>query len=433
MNTNLFGTTFNVINENLTEAVETARVAQKSGDFMGWKALQPRIANLRIALKAFMQLLETKACEPSSFLWEGEYRTEGEKVVAGDPGASIKAVIAALGTANYAAHSRIRASRSQALQDDGKAVFDTTALIGSRMDQRFDAVWANAMGDSGEDLEVDETAMTSEEAKHNAAVVYGYLLHLARFTNAKGGTYGGWLRGFTTNAGELVTPALPLPEWGARMFERTNDPQFAPYKAEPGTYELPDLFVDDAGAQRDAQGFTHYVKEQFFAWLHEPTPLSPEQQARSQSPWSYLETRHERIIARVGSAQLEKLLLALGAGEVWTAQQRAASLLLIVCSPRFAFERDAFLASPEWQKHLLHGEMAELSEMLVEAKERNAYSALRDEIAALKAGVQAMQGQVAEANKPAPGSVVELELDKNGDTRIVGIHGKSGIPTYAHR
>lgn len=279
------------------------------------------------------------------------------------------------------------------VQDDKRAVFDTTLLLGSRADQAWGTPYDGFGATDMEDV-VDDA--TFEETLYDAAVAYFYALHISRFDG------NSWMLGFEhrNEANELVI-SKPLTTLTDYIISRADtDERFVILKDEAHLkhFQFPEVDVEMA-------------KNHFQAWLHEYTPLPQ----GSASAYPY-DTRHERILARVADNQFGKLVFNIQQG--LTRKIENSPWELILCSPEMHWSVERFKATPEWQMYETKQQIAEYNSTVVKVKEMQELQALKDQLAqqteqlkALLATPAEQAAQAAQTAQAAQGQETSVSVE----------------------
>lgn len=321
MNANIISRAFNQVNEKMAKAIASIDIA------IGYQAerlAEENASRWAECQRSLYDVLNVKQMPLSNFQWEFD---------GGDAGATARVVLSALNTAYYAAFAAYR-RENVLIKDNGKAVFDTPAFVGSKFDQSWDAAYTHGLGNSDHDEVEDQDHRTFAECMHSVAHVLGYAVHIARFDG------NSWMISFDVRNSfdgtkSTIFPLKDMVAWGQQQFEETGDERFAIFKSNPSLFSvtIPDVAE---------------CKEHMRAWLNEYTPLSEEQAKRAKHPY---DTRHERIIARVGERKFGEYLYDLRQGKVYSEEKHGAILQIIACTPFFADQVNSFKASDVWMLH----------------------------------------------------------------------------------
>lgn len=400
MNTNIIARAFDAVNTKAASAI--ANIDKVIG-YQAERLAEEEANRWHSAQRSIVEILDMKQLPLTEFKWECE---------GGDAGATARVVLSALNTAMYAAFAAYR-RENVLIKDDKRAAFDTPAFVGSKFDQSWDAAYMNGLaGDTSDhdEVEDDEQHRTFAECLRSVAVVLGYAVHIARFEG------NGWMLSFDvkTPDGQKMTirPLKDMVTWGQHYFEDTGDERYAIFKSAPSTFalDIPEIEV---------------CKTEFKAWIHEYTPLSENQAKRARHVY---DTRHERILARVGERKFGEWLYDLRQGKVYSAEKHGALAQIVTCTPFFAEQVNTFKASDVWQLYSKTKAVEELEKKAAAAvkAEEDAIFKLRveDALAKIEAIHARLSGVTATQPKAEEPKADEPKVDEPAQTQTPGIHGQ---------
>lgn len=397
MNANIITKAFTTVNTKLASAIEDI------DNVIGYQAecwAEEKAQAWQEASNSLNRVIGMKQCPMSDFQWEFD---------GGDAGATARVVLSALNTAYYAAFAAYR-REYVFTKDDGILPFETIGLIGTHFDQTWDARRDDVSDHRPEDA---DDKRTFAECMHAAARVFGYAVHIAHYLDNK------WLFGFDIKGEDgkkmTIRPLKSMLAWGQTYFEDSSDERFAIFKSNPSLFNL------DVPDVEECKTFMR-------AWLNEYTPLSDEQKKRSAHPY---DTRHERIIARVGERKFGEYLYDLRQGKVYNEEKHGALLQIIACTPFFAEQVNGFKSSDLWRLHEKELAVKALEKKLTQLERAEEDKRFNDTVQEAMTNINTIMARLSdkvdEMTKVDEPKADEPKVDepKTEQPAVSGIHGQT--------